>query len=151
MCAPKKWQTLRFTGYIGTQEVLILLDSRSVGTFVSAELAEQTLQPKEYCSELRYSAADGSPMISNGRIPDIKWIIQGHSFHHDAIVLPLKGFDMILGSDWLEDHNPMWIHWRKKKLRIPHEGIQITLNGVKDTIDKCSRIPAHKLKGLLVF
>jgi hypothetical protein len=35
----KKNRTLRFRGFVGTQEVLILLDSGSAGTFVSPEIA----------------------------------------------------------------------------------------------------------------
>jgi hypothetical protein len=26
-----------------------------------------------------------------------------------------------MGADWLEDHNPTWIHWRKKKNEISYE------------------------------
>lgn len=35
----KKNRTLRFKGFVGNQEVLILLDSRSAGTFVSLDIA----------------------------------------------------------------------------------------------------------------
>lgn len=56
---------------------------------------------------------------------------------------------MILGADWLEDHSPMWVHWRKKVLRIPHNGKRIQLKGIKLDLTKCARVSAHKLKGLL--
>jgi hypothetical protein len=47
---------------------------------------------------------------SEKHVPQFQWNIQGHSFTYVARVLPLKGFDMILGVDWLEDHSPMWVH-----------------------------------------
>lgn len=56
---------------------------------------------------------------------------------------------MILGADWLEDHSPMWIHWRKKKLRFPHHNKRVQLLGLSENNSKCTQIHARKLKGLL--
>jgi hypothetical protein len=35
-------------------------------------------------------------------------------------ILPLRGNDMILGMDWLEDHRPMSVHWAKKWMKIEY-------------------------------
>lgn len=40
----KKNRTLRFRGFVGSQEVLILLDSGRAGTFVSPEVASKVQQ-----------------------------------------------------------------------------------------------------------
>lgn len=56
---------------------------------------------------------------------------------------------MILGIDWLEAHSPMWIHWKRKKLRFTHKGQRITLTGVKDCTSSCFKLKTRKLKGLL--
>jgi hypothetical protein len=50
-------------------------------------------------------------------------------------VLPLKSFDMILGSDWLEDHSPTWR--------------RVLLCGLQDDITSFKAITSGKLKGLL--
>jgi hypothetical protein len=42
----------------------------------------------------------------------------------------------------------MWVHWKKKQLRIPHKGKRVMLHGVKEGISSCKQI-SHKLKGLL--
>jgi len=56
---------------------------------------------------------------------------------------------MILGADLLEDHSHMWVHWKKKIIKIPHNGKRIKLKGIKPDLTKCVRVSAHKLKGLL--
>jgi hypothetical protein len=145
----RRRKTLRFRGFIGKQELLILLDSGSAGTFITTELAQSLSQEVVSCEALHFTTADGSPLLSDTVIPELQFNIQGHTFTYDTRVLPLKGFDMILGADWLEDHSPMWAHWRKKLLRIPHKGQRITIQGIKDDIAQCTKLPAHKLKGLL--
>ena len=64
-------------------------------------------------------------------------------------VLELGSFDMILGEDWLDNHSPMWAHWRLKKMRFTHEGRQILLQGLKPESVACRAISSRKLQGLL--
>jgi hypothetical protein len=137
LLATKKRKTVRFQGFIGKQELLILLDSGSTTTFISKEFAAKLYQQEQECPPLKYTAANGSPMLCDTYIPQLQWFIQGHSFSYDARVLPLSGFDMIIGADWLEDHSPMWIHWKKKILSLPHKGKRIRLRGLQPNTSKC--------------
>jgi len=79
----------------------------------------------------------------------LQWVVQGHNFHFDARVLSFKGYDLILGADWLEEHSSMWFHWKKKWMKFTHNNKRILLQGVKDDLTVCSQVPAYKLKGLL--
>ena len=79
----------------------------------------------------------------------LQWWAQGNSFTQDMRVLPLGCFDIILGADWLEDHSPMWIHWKHKKLRFIYNGKRILLQGLKPDTMVCRPVTCHKLKGLL--
>ena len=145
----RKRKTMRFKGFVGKTEILILLDSSSAGTFITPETAASIQQSEQSCDPLQFVTADVSPMLSTTFIPQLHWCIQGHSFTYDARVLPLKGFDMILGADWLEDHSPMWLHWKKKIMRIPHQGRRIQLRGLQEDTSRCFKVSPHKLKGLL--
>uniref|UniRef100_A0A0A9DEA6 Retrotransposon gag domain-containing protein n=1 Tax=Arundo donax TaxID=35708 RepID=A0A0A9DEA6_ARUDO len=140
-------KTMRFRGYIGKQGVLILIDSGSVGTFISEEVAASMQQ--QDCELQQFTVADGGPMKCSKMIPKMQWLVQGHTFSYDARVLPLKCYDMIVGADWLEDHSPMWIHWRKKIMRFSHKGRRIQLTGLRDDLTKCKKISVHKLRGLI--
>lgn len=48
--------------------MLILVDSGSVGSFISQHLVNQLTLPTSECEPTRYVAADGSPMICDKRI-----------------------------------------------------------------------------------
>lgn len=75
--------------------------------------------------------------------------MQGHTFKYDARVLPLKCYDVILGADWLEDHNPTWIHRKQKLMKFQHNGKHIQLQGLLSNTPSCTPIAPKKVKGLL--
>lgn len=106
----KKRRTIRFRGFIGKKEIIILLDSDSVNTFVSDTVVSSLNLQTDQCEQLKFTTANGSLMQSDRRVSQLQWFIQSHTFSYNARVLPRKCSDMILGADWLEDHSPTWIH-----------------------------------------
>jgi hypothetical protein len=123
----QKRRTMRLCGQIGKLPVLILVDSGSVGTFISSDLAKQLPHTLTTCAPAQFVTTDGSPMTCNQKIQGLHWMCQGHTFVSDAGVLPLRCFDMILGQDWLESASPMWVHWSNKLMKFTHEGKMIKL------------------------
>lgn len=63
-------------------------------------------------------------------------------------MLGLGNYDMILGMDWLEKFSPMWIDWKRKRMRFQHRGNNVTLTGVKDQTDHCRLILGSQLAGM---
>lgn len=55
----------------------------------------------------------------------------------------------MLGMDWLEKYSPMWVDWKRKRMRFSYQGSRITLTGVKDCLSRCLPLKTSKLKGLL--
>jgi hypothetical protein len=51
--------------------------------------------------------------------------------------------------DWLEKHSPMWVDWKRKRMRFTYQESRISLTGVKDCTTKCLPLRAKKLKGLM--
>jgi hypothetical protein len=76
-----------------------------------------------------YVVANGAKMQCTEYVPQLEWSTQGHTFQQDVKILPLGCYDMILGEDSLDDHSPMWVHWRRKRMRFTHKHRRITLNG----------------------
>ena len=101
---------MKLLGTIGKQQVLILVDSGSIGTFVSHSLVSKLQLSTKPCAESSYKSASGGTMICNSVVPQLSWLVQGHTFLSDARVLNLQCYDMVLGEDWLETCSPMWIH-----------------------------------------
>jgi len=83
-------RTMRLHGEVADKDVLILVDSGSVSTFISSALADQLQLSTQKCEATQYMAADGSPMLCNSIIPQLQWAIQGHTFSSDVGILPLK-------------------------------------------------------------
>jgi len=142
-------RTMKLLGTIAKQQVLILVDSGSIGTFISHTLVQKLQLSTESCDESHYKSASGGTMICNSMVKQLPWLVQGHTFLSDAKVLNLQCYDMILGQDWLETYSPMWIHWGKKMMRFTHRNKRISLQGVTDNNSKCPPESATKLQGLL--
>ncbi|CAO2206554.1 unnamed protein product [Urochloa humidicola] len=142
-------KTLRLHGKINKQEVLILVDSGSSSTFISSSAVQRLAIVTAEALTVTVTAANGGKLASSAIVPELTWWTQGHTFSSAARVLELNHYDIILGMDWLENHSPMWVHWRRKRMRFTYKGNRITLNGVKDHTDTCSPIQLKKLKGLM--
>jgi hypothetical protein len=114
-------KTMRLQGNFKWHEILILVDSGSSSTFISASLVQKLACPTEPIEAATVIVAYGATLLCNTRVPDVTWCTQGHSFTMEARVLDLKHYDMVLGIDWLEDHSPMWVDRKCKRMRFTHK------------------------------
>lgn len=88
-------------------------------------------------------------MISDKAVADLKWFTQGTLFTTSVRILPLAGYDLILGMQWLEDMGDMWVSWRRKRMRFNYLGKKILLKGIQDTTSHCAAISADQLAAML--
>jgi hypothetical protein len=107
-------RTLKFIGNIQGHEVVILVDSRSTHSFVSEKLAPMLLGVSQLPRAISVQVASDQIPRSGTKIHRAEWAIQGHVFVVDLKMLPLPYYDIIVGIDWLESHNPMKIDWLNK-------------------------------------
>ena len=82
-------RTMKLLGSIGKQQVLILVNSGSIGTFVNSALVQKLQLQNEQCPESSYKSASGGTMICNSLVPQLPWLVQGHGTH-----LPLRCKDI---------------------------------------------------------
>jgi hypothetical protein len=144
-----KRQTLKLLAQIGKQQVLILVDSGSIGTFISDRLVTTLKLPVQPCAQANFKVADGGQLQCTEQVSNLHWWIQGHTFTSDARVLALRCYDMIVGEDWLEAVSLVWVDYKTKEMRITHRGQRITLHGVCEQLDQCPEISRKKLQGLI--
>nr|XP_051211101.1 uncharacterized protein LOC127328548 [Lolium perenne] len=119
-----------------------------VSSFINSDLVDKLQCTKKNLPPATYVVANGAKMQCTEYVPQLEWSTQGHTFQQDVKILPLGCYDMILGEDWLDDHSPMWVHWRRKRMRFTHKHRRITLNGVSDNIKTCRPVKIPKLQGL---
>lgn len=141
-------KTIRFHGMIQKQQLLILLDSGSSSNFLAENVVNKLGLQCETVPATQVTIADGGKMQCNQLVSGVEWWCQGHTFTIDFKVLNLGGYDMILGMEWLESFSPMWIDWRRKRIRFTYMGDRVSLNGVKPNLSQTTMLSVKQLKGL---
>lgn len=116
--APK---TIRFKGHIQGQEVLILVDSGSSHTFISAAVAQSLSGVSPLPVSVAVQVANGNKMACTSQLSQAIWSVHGCSFQTDM---------KIIGMDRLEANCPMKVHWKQKWMSIPYLGNSAILQGM---------------------
>ncbi|CAD6334945.1 unnamed protein product [Miscanthus lutarioriparius] len=78
--------------------------------------------------------ANGEVLSCTHELRDQVWGTQGHSFSTTLKNIPIRGYDIILGMDWLETHSPMKIHWVDRWLQFSYQDKLITLQGIPTAV-----------------
>lgn len=141
-------QTLKLLARIGKHQVLVLVDSGSIGTFISEHLVQTLGLQTNACQTATFKAADGGQLHCDKQVASLQWGVQGHKFISNARVLALQCYDMIVGEDWLEAVSPVWVDYKTKEMRITVKNRRVTLQGIKDSQSACQPIGSKKLMKL---
>jgi hypothetical protein len=123
-------ETIRLRALVGNQVLLILVDSGSSTYFIHAQMLDKLKCTVTDAPSVAVKVANGEYMHSNKIVPEFTWWSHGATFVTPMRVLDLGAYDAILGMDWLKHHSPMTTDWNKKFLSFPHEGKQVTLQGI---------------------
>ncbi len=118
------------------------MDSGSTHSFLSCGMAAVLEGVWPASKPLQVRIADGGQLTCSSEIPDCAWWIQGHTFYSTFKVVPLGCYDVILGMDWLERHNPMVVDWVHKRLSFQYLQHSIFLQGVLQDTSHCRPLSA---------
>ena len=88
--------------------------------------------------------ANGAELLCTQEVVQCPWEVQQNQFTTNFKILPLGGFDIILGMDWLEKYNPE-IDWVTKQLTIQSPTGSIALQGQQTSVLKCTTITMAQL------
>jgi Retroviral aspartyl protease len=138
--------TMTFKGELRTTPICALLDSRSTHSFINPLILRgQSCQIQE-TSPMIVMVANGECMVTDSKCASLNFSLQGHVFQHEMRLLPVKGYDMILGLDWLSKFGPMTIDWRNKWVEIPTEDTVVKLQVQEENaaIQLCEEVELDK-------
>ena len=116
MAGVRSCDTMQLRIKIGEAVLLALLDSGSTHNFISEDVAGRTplcLQPG---GSMRVTVANGERVPCPGVYRAAPFSIAGEQFRADLFALPLAGYDMVLGTQWLASLGP--ILWNFKDLTM---------------------------------
>jgi hypothetical protein len=111
-------------------ELRALVDSGSTHTFIHDVIVHRLGLPIKHQPGLFVKVANGKRLQSYGACKSTELSIQGETFCMDCYTLPLDGFDVILGVQWLQSLGPIvwdfaalhgvctcWMHSTTRRLR----------------------------------
>ncbi|KAK1423204.1 hypothetical protein QVD17_18500 [Tagetes erecta] len=121
--------TLRFTGMVQGKSFQILLDGGSTHCFVQTRIANFLNFAIESIEPFSVLVGSGERLPCSGLARAVELVIQGHSIVVDFYVLPLQGWDMVLGVSWLATLGPVITDYSKSTFEFSLNEQQIIWQG----------------------
>jgi len=102
--------------------VKALLDSRATGSFIDRDfIRSKGMNTQTLSRNILVFNVDGSPN-ETGQISEVVDVVLQYKTYSERILLAVSGLgkqSLILGYDWLKDHNPK-IDWEKGEVEMTH-------------------------------
>ena len=114
-------QLIVLKGRIGQRQVKVLLDSGASHTYAAKHMVEAlglTTVPSSQPMTVRL--ANGAVENANRNVPSLKLWLGTYKTKRDLLVIPVEGYDVILGKDWLNHANPE-IDWPSNNVKVRTE------------------------------
>jgi hypothetical protein len=104
-------KTMQVPMNLGAITVVAHIDSGSTHNFISEDAAKRMGMPFVPRDHMSVTIANDERLPCLGVFRRGSFCIHDNSFTADLIVLPLAGFDMVLGTQWLATLGPiLWDH-----------------------------------------
>lgn len=92
---------MRVRGSVKGKIVHILIDTGSTHNFLDLDAAKRLGCPLKVIPAVSVAVANGSKISSSRVSGTFSWKMQGVEFSSDVLILPLGGYDVVLGIQWL--------------------------------------------------
>ncbi|KAF5775135.1 putative nucleotidyltransferase, Ribonuclease H [Helianthus annuus] len=139
--------TLRFSGTVQGKTVQILLDGGSTHCFVQTRVAQFLNFAIEAITPFSVLVGSGDRLLCSGIARKVELIVQNHSIVVDFYVLPLQGWDMVLGVSWLATLGPVVTDYKLGTFKFQLQGKQVCWQG--DSSPPIHPIQFHGFQQLL--
>jgi len=123
-------EALRLCSLVKNKVMLMLVDSGSSHSFVSADFLHKVGIHAVPAPSKSVGLANGETLISDKYVPKLEWWVQGYSFFTDMRVLDFGAYDCILGFDLLKQFSPITHHWENRIMEFIDHGISVKLQGI---------------------
>ncbi|XP_021596642.1 uncharacterized protein LOC110603250 [Manihot esculenta] len=100
-------ETMRLRGKLANQFGTILVDSGSTHNFVSEKFARKAGKEPTRSKKIIVLVASGEELMSSGKCAQTEILVQGVPIIVDLYILPLEGYDVVLGTQWLRTLGPI--------------------------------------------
>src|SRR4051794_1674740 len=119
---------LRFDGRVSSRPARVLVDSGATNNFINRDFVVSCGVPLSSLDlQFAINFADGSSTRAAQCARQVPTHIGTYQECVDYVVVPLGGYDVILGKAWLDCHNPK-IDWPSNTMRFFHKGARHVLS-----------------------
>lgn len=122
-------KTMRLAVIIGGVTMSALVDSGSTHTFVATEAARRLGLSPTTKSGLNVMVANGDQVTSSGICSGIPIKIDSEDFITDCYVIPLVGYNVVLGVQWLRTLGPILWDFDKLTMSFWRDDHQVAWHG----------------------
>lgn len=123
------FHTMKVHGRVGNKEFSILMDGGSSHNFIHPNMITKFGIRTQQLGKIAVALASGGRMMSSTYCKEFKWAMHGHEFVADAIVLPVKGYDMVLGVQWLSTLGDIIWNFNTLKMEFIYNNQRVVLRG----------------------
>jgi hypothetical protein len=122
--------TMQVAVHLAGSPFIALLDSESTHNFISESAAQCTGLPLQHRPRLTATVANSERVSCVGVIRQAAVTIHGDVFHVDLFVIPLAGYDMVLGTQWLATLGPVLWDFSRWNMTFEWHGKSVCWQGV---------------------
>ncbi|KAJ4733316.1 polyprotein [Rhynchospora pubera] len=122
-----KVKNMKLKGKVGQKCVCALIDSGSTHSFVNPDVIHSQSFEVTKNTPMVVMVANGNKMVTDLECKGLKFTLQGHEFKKDMRVLDVKGYDLILGIDWLTELGPMMVDWGQGQIKFKRGNKEVQL------------------------
>ncbi|XP_066361073.1 uncharacterized protein [Miscanthus floridulus] len=115
---------------LGGTPLIVLLDSGSTHNFIFESAAQRTGLPLQRRPCLTATVVNDERVSCVGVIRRAAVTIHGDLFHADLFVMPLTGYDMVLGTQWLAALGPVLWDFGARTMTFQWQGQSVCWQGV---------------------
>jgi hypothetical protein len=117
---------------LGATTLVALLDIGSTHNFISEDAARRTGLPIQPRPRLTATVANGERVTCPGVIRRTPVIIEGETFVIVLFVMPLAGYDLVLGTQWMVTLGRVVWDFVDRTVSFLHQGRQVSWSDVAD-------------------
>jgi hypothetical protein len=155
----KAHYTFTLTAKFGDVLATALVDSGSSATFMTPKLAQQAQCNLIPNKPVRVLVANGGNLFTEFHTETCNYSIQGQDLQYAFKILPLKGYDLVLGTDWIKHHSPVVLDYKKMFMQITvDDGSRLTFwdeslptNSTIQSTDNINLLLHEEVCGAILF
>jgi Retroviral aspartyl protease len=138
--------TMKFKGKLGDTPIYALIDSGSTHSFINPIVLQGQKCQIQEINPMVVMVANGEKMVTDSKCTSLQFSIQGYEFKHEMRLLPVRGYDLILGLDWLSQFGPMTVDWKHKWVEFPinNQTVRLQVQDEKAVIQMCGGVEIDK-------